>query len=89
MKYIFLEKLGWSPPQDSLKKLMEEKILPNMPFEILRVSYLDGSKVYFKNEGWVVARFSGTEPLLRIFAEMPTREDALTIIGIYEKFLNL
>ncbi|MBO5657029.1 MAG: phosphoglucomutase/phosphomannomutase family protein, partial [Agathobacter sp.] len=51
--------------------LMIEKRLPELPAEIERVSYLDGSKVYFKNGGWVIARFSGTEPLLRIFCEMP------------------
>lgn len=45
--------------------LMEEKKVPELPFEIDRISYMDGCKIYFKNGGWVVARFSGTEPLLR------------------------
>jgi phosphomannomutase len=31
---------------------------------------MDGCKVYFANGGWIIARFSGTEPLLRIFCEM-------------------
>ena len=53
------------------------------------VSYLDGCKVYFKNGGWVVARFSGTEPLIRIFCEMPTAEEAKTVREIYENFLEL
>lgn len=75
--------------KEIMKILMEDKKLPEMPFEIERVSYLDGSKVYFKNEGWVVTRFSGTEPLLRIFAEMPTKEQALHVIKIYEEFLKL
>ena len=69
--------------------LMEEKKLPELPEEIDHVSYLDGSKVYFKNGGWVVARFSGTEPLLRIFCEMPNIESAKEICGLYEKFLGL
>ncbi|ETJ38392.1 Phosphoglucomutase/phosphomannomutase, partial [human gut metagenome] len=34
------------------------------------VSWADGCKVYFKGDGWVTIRFSGTEPLLRVFAEM-------------------
>lgn len=71
------------------KTLMEEKRLPDLPFEVEKVSYLDGSKVYFKNGGWVIARFSGTEPLLRIFCEMPEAEDAKNICGIFEQFLNL
>ena len=50
---------------------------------------MDGCKIYFKNGGWAVARFSGTEPLLRIFCEMPEREDAAKVSGIYEEFLGL
>ena len=46
------------------------------PYEVDHVSYLDGCKVYFKNGGWIIARFSGTEPLLRIFCEMPARVEA-------------
>lgn len=69
--------------------LMEEKKVPELPFEIDRISYMDGCKIYFKNGGWVVARFSGTEPLLRIFCEMPEREDAKRVSGIYEEFLGL
>lgn len=71
------------------KTLMEDKLLPQLPFDIDHVSYLDGCKVYFRNGGWVIARFSGTEPLLRIFCEMPFEEDAKTVIAIYEKFLEL
>ena len=76
--------------KESMQKLlMEEKKLPELPFDIDHVSYLDGSKVYFKNGGWVIARFSGTEPLLRIFCEMPDAESAKQICKIYEDFLDL
>lgn len=71
------------------KLLLTDKKLPSLPFETEKVSYLDGSKVYFKNGGWVIARFSGTEPLLRIFCEMPSPKDAANICGIYERFLKL
>lgn len=69
--------------------LMAEKQIPELPYEIEKVSYLDGSKVYFKNGGWVIARFSGTEPLLRIFCEMPQEAQAKEVTDIYEKFLDL
>lgn len=72
-----------------LRILMEDKKLPELPFEIDRISYLDGNKVYFSNGGWVIARFSGTEPLLRIFCEMPEQSEAEKVIQIYEDFLNL
>lgn len=71
------------------KILMEEKKVPEIPFDIDHISYMDGCKIYFKNGGWVVARFSGTEPLLRIFCEMPKKEDAEKVSGIYEEFLGL
>jgi alpha-D-glucose phosphate-specific phosphoglucomutase len=69
--------------------LMADQKLPELPYETDHVSYLDGSKVYFANGGWVIARFSGTEPLLRIFCEMPQEAQAKEVIGIYEKFLQL
>lgn len=76
--------------KDRIRKvLLEEKRLPELSFEIRDVSYLDGSKVYFENGGWVTARFSGTEPLLRIFCEMPFKEDAAKVCGIYEEFFGL
>jgi phosphomannomutase len=50
---------------------------------------MDGCKVYFKNGGWVVARFSGTEPLLRIFCEMPNLRQAAEICDIFKEFLTL
>lgn len=59
-----------------VQRIYNDHELPELPFEIDHVSYMDGCKVYFKNGGWVVIRFSGTEPLLRVFCEMPTRSEA-------------
>ena len=80
---------------DQLKKeeiqtiLFVEKRLPELLWEIEKVSYLDGCKVYFKNGGWIICRFSGTEPLLRIFCEMPEEKDILRAIHIFESFFKL
>ena len=91
--YIHMEERDYKFSEEKkaeiFKVLMEEKRLPDLPEEIDHISYLDGSKVYFKNGGWVIARFSGTEPLLRIFCEMPDAEDARKVCGIYETFLSL
>lgn len=70
-------------------RLLEEKQLPELPFAIDQVSYLDGCKIYFRNGGWISARFSGTEPLLRIFCEMDSAGDAETVCRIFEDFLHL
>lgn len=90
---IFMEERDYKFNQekkDHIRKiLLEDKKLPELPFAIDKVSYLDGSKVYFKNGGWITARFSGTEPLLRIFCEMPSTKEAVQVCEIYEAFLGL
>lgn len=90
---IFMEERDYKFNQekkDRIRKiLLEEKKLPQIPYEIDHVSYLDGCKVYFANGGWVTVRFSGTEPLLRIFCEMPEDEAAKKVCRIFEEFLGL
>lgn len=77
---------------ESVKQKINERIFVNREMTefneaIAKISYLDGVKVYFKNGGWLVARFSGTEPLIRIFAEMATEAKARESIGIFEEFI--
>ena len=49
----------------------------------------DGIKIYFKNHAWISARFSGTEPLLRIFAEAGQLDETIALIKVMETFLDL
>ena len=70
-------------------RLYVAKELPKFDYQIERVSYEDGTKVYFKNGGWVIARFSGTEPLLRIFAEMEDQSTAEAVRDQMKAFLAL
>lgn len=70
-------------------KIYVEKQLPQFEYEIEKVSYEDGAKVYFKNGGWVITRFSGTEPLLRIFAEMADKDTAERVLQQVKDFLSL
>ncbi len=90
---IFTEERDYKFTQEKkdriVKALLEEKLLPELPCPIEKVSYLDGCKVYFENDGWVVARFSGTEPLLRIACEMPEEEDAKKICDLFESFFEI
>lgn len=69
------------------QRLLIEKKLPEIPYEIEKISYLDGLKMYLKNGGWISVRFSGTEPLLRIFCEMPEKKSAAELCVIFEDFL--
>ena len=68
--------------------LMVDKKLPDFPVPVKSVNYMDGCKVLFDN-GWLIARFSGTEPRIRIFCEMPTREEAERLTGVMAAFLHL
>lgn len=90
---IFMDERDYKFTQEKkasmTQTLMIDKQIPELPYEIEKISYMDGSKVYFKNGGWVIARFSGTEPLLRIFCEMPAMEQAREVTKIYENFLGL
>lgn len=72
-----------------MKCIYEDKKLPDFSFAIEKVSYLDGCKVYFENGGWIIARFSGTEPLLRVFCEMDNEADAKKCVEVFREFLEL
>ena len=73
-----------------VKRLMVDKELPAFEGEkIKRVGYEDGCKVYFEDGSFVICRFSGTEPLLRIFAEASDKARALGYIDEFKKMLGL
>ena len=52
-----------------------------------RVDTTDGVKVYF-DDGWVLARPSGTEPIFRIFSEAGSEERAVEIAESYKTKVN-
>ena len=70
------------------QKIMADHDLPAYPRETDHVSYADGCKVYFK-DGWIIIRFSGTEPRVRIFAEAPTIAEARELVRITAEELEL
>ena len=69
---------GYTPARrDELqRRIFEEHDLPGFEREIDRTSWEDGCKVYFADDSWLTIRFSGTEPVIRVFAEAPTAEEA-------------
>jgi len=68
--------------------MVEEKKLPDFGKPIEKASYMDGCKVYFR-DGWVIIRFSGTEPRIRIFAEAPAAEEAEALVRKMADFVGL
>ena len=68
--------------------LFAEKLLPD--FEgVRRVNREDGVKCYFDDGSWVICRFSGTEPLLRMAAEADSGEKADHLIAKWKELLSL
>ncbi|MGP5089686.1 phosphoglucomutase/phosphomannomutase family protein [Brachybacterium tyrofermentans] len=69
---------GYTPARrDELqRRIFEEHDLPAFDREIDRTSWVDGCKVYFADDSWLTIRFSGTEPVIRVFAEAPTAQEA-------------
>ena len=74
--------------EEIAKKIMTDKELPAFNRKVEKVSYLDGCKVYLDG-GWVIVRFSGTEPRVRIFAEAETEEEAKRTVKQMADFTGL
>jgi phosphomannomutase len=50
------------------------------PFKIKKTVILDGYKYYFNENQWLLVRASGTEPVIRLYAESETPEETQSII---------
>ena len=59
-------------------------------YKIKRTETLDGYKYFFSDDEWLMIRPSGTEPVLRTYAESATPEEAFIILkSAEEKLLGL
>ncbi len=47
---------------------------------VVRIDRLDGVKFIFENDSWLLLRPSGTEPLVRIYAEAETSQDVQKLL---------
>ncbi|MDY6062699.1 MAG: phosphoglucomutase/phosphomannomutase family protein [Erysipelotrichaceae bacterium] len=68
--------------------LFNKKMTPKYK-NINKIYYLDGLKIIFNDDTWISARFSGTEPVLRIFAESYDNNTVKKNVKLMEEFLNL
>jgi phosphomannomutase len=48
--------------------------------EVTKVDTTDGFRFFLGDESWLLIRFSGTEPLVRIYAEAETLERARVLL---------
>ena len=73
---------------DIFRTVMTEKKLPAFGRETKKISWMDGCKVYLDGS-WVIIRFSGTEPRVRIFAEAETEAAARGLVGAMARHAGL
>lgn len=72
----FVNKLKNNPP----------KQIGNL--NVTKIEDLDGIKLNFEDESWILFRASGTEPLIRIYCEARTPDDVNLILAASEKLLT-
>lgn len=54
-------------------------------YQVKEVGTIDGFKFFFDDNRWVMIRASGTEPVLRTYAEAPTMEEVRKILKVTEE----
>lgn len=87
---IRLEREGYA----DRKKAFYAQLTSNTPTELAGSQITssrtdDGFKFYFKDGSWVLVRFSGTEPLIRVYSEAPTKERVAELLASLEAFLKI
>jgi len=56
-------------------------------YRVLRASHMDGTKLYLENDNWVLFRFSGTEPVLRLTVEADSPKKASELLDWLKQFV--
>jgi phosphomannomutase len=54
-------------------------------YKVDSIATVDGFKFFFDENRWLMIRPSGTEPVLRTYAEAPTLEEVRDILRICEE----
>ena len=78
----FYERIDLTLPDVSTRKQIEALLRVNTPtlvagYPVKESITIDGIKLRIGACHWLMFRFSGTEPLLRIYCEAPTKENAV------------
>lgn len=71
--------------QDVYRRMQEHTPASFDGASVQRVRDDDGFKFYLDDGSWVLMRMSGTEPLMRVYAEAPTNERVRQLIGALER----
>lgn len=58
-------------------------------FQVIRKENIDGAKYYFDNDAWLMIRTSGTEPVIRIYAQSENKTGVQELFSAAKKVLEL
>ena len=77
-----------SIPVKSLKKSLSDMKLPKKlnKKEVVRVNTLDGIKLITK-DSWLMFRKSGTEPIVRVYAESKSKKESDSLVALGKKMI--
>ena len=89
----FYRRIDVKFPNQSEKEILENNIKNNIPskicgYTVINVSNIDGIKLRMDNNFWLLFRFSGTEPLLRLYCEAKSENDLNEVLEWSQKYIN-
>jgi phosphomannomutase len=79
---------------EDLKQQIYDRFAATKPTEIagrkvVRVRDDDGFKFYLEDGSWTLVRFSGTEPLIRVYSEAPSQDEVNQLIEALIQLLGI
>ncbi len=74
--------------RELIKKLRGEPLSELAGMKVKEVDLTDGVKLIFEDDGWLLFRASGTEPVLRIYAEAPSKEELKKLLEEGQKLIE-
>jgi phosphomannomutase len=79
--------LDESLKQSIIQKCASDHYKAFGPYTIINSASTDGYKFYFENGSWVMIRPSGTEPLLRVYAEAANESECRAILDAVKQVI--
>jgi phosphoglucomutase len=82
-----------SIPMNADKERKLRKIIKNPPGnlgdkKVVNVETIDGLRLNFADDDWILFRLSGTEPLLRYYSESGTRKEAERLMSLGSELIS-